>query len=558
MSSKEENNIKGKKNNRKNSSKRVSRRYDNPNPRNNGNSNFDNVSNSSRDTACNDPSWYIPTDQNLKDVASFSYNFPAGRDNGRFENLTQVEDSTLIWYKVRHANFVPGIASLKLIPAVGEAIDETSSVNIAAINMYSAIRRANSGAKNYDAPDLMSVVLAVGQVYSMMSWLYRLYGYCNVFSTQNTYLPQALVEANGVDYTSIMNNMSDFRGRLNRLALQVNAINVPKGLPIFDRWFHIYEKCYADSTTPQAQIYQAVPAGFFRRDDTTGELKLVDPLDMAAGELVTYEELIIFATDMVNALLYSEDVGTISGDVLKAFGDGGVYRLPIIPEDYSVIPTVSDEIRSQFENAVIIPFNRRDSHWSIQQDVTKAYLVATYTLMVPLHFGFLTNNKVLNFHKSDITEADTMVASRWVPFIGSCKYSADGKYIDTRIGSVGSEVAVGLTITSRGVNGTTGKIETTHLHLGSVINRSHVPAEFGADAANWVVPIAISASAFDWFPEITFVADAANPTPETDAIDNLRIYGSYLDYDRYYILDGRNIRDLNDTAIMGLFGMPNL
>lgn len=495
---------------------------------------------------CNDPEWYVPTDRNLADVASFSYNTILGQSTGNSGVYTPTGNG--------FGNYVPGIASFRLIPTIGFATDETSPVNIAAINLYSDIRRANSGAKNYDAPDLMSVILAMGQVYSCMSWLFRIYGLTNVYSSQNRYIPRALVTAQGVNFDSILENQADFRARLNTLVLQVNSIYVPKGMPLFDRWWRIYEKIYADSSTATAQIYQAIPVGFYLRDDTTGDLTFTQlPWTDANNHQLDYQTLITYATNMVNSLLYSEDVGTISGDVLKAFGDSGIYRLPMIPEDYVVTPDLSDEIRSQFENAKVFNLNLSNSSLIITQNADKAYLEASYTLINNHGCPGMSGGKLLNFHKSDITPADSMVASRFVPGVKACVYSGNGW--DITLSSVGSEIVASVIITTFQGDG------LHHFFYGgsAVINTNNKAQLPGIDYNTFFELRYISA--FDWFPEIRLYladqpAESGVPSNGTNDIDIVSYWGSILDYDKYTYLSEKNIDDLNAIATLGLFGIP--
>lgn len=537
--------------NKRNSKKRVS----GGTPRNGSKRPGSRDSRDYRDNMCNDPRWYIPTDQNLKDVATFSFNHPAGYRNGEFTRYTS--ETVGNFYTNDRSQTIPGIATLTLIPTVGTSSDETSAVNISAMNMYSAIRRANSGAKNYDAPDLMSVVLAVGSVYSCISWLFRLYGYTNVYSSQNAYVPRALIEANGVNAESLMLNQNDFRSRLNQLVLQINAINVPKGLPIFDRWFHIYEKCYADSSTPQAQIYQAAPRGFLHRRDSDGALTYVPLPYYSDNSLMDYESLIIYVNDMINSLLYSEDVGTISGDVLKAFGDSGVYKLPIIPEDYTVVPTLSDEIRSQFENATIIPVNDTYTTYEIIQNNDKAYLVTNLKYIINSEFVAPASSKLLNFHKSDINPEDVIVATRWIPGIIDSTYEEATSQCRVNFSSFGSEIASGLIITTTAIS-PDNKIVYSKTTVGSGHNLSHYNSDTASTVQNYVLGVLRQTGSFDWFPEVAWFYDSRVPSGSDLVEDIVTFVSAVVDYDRYDVIQRKNIDDLNTTAIFGLFGVPNL
>lgn len=498
----------------------------------------------------NDPQWYVPSDQILQDVANISYNLPLGLKTGNEAGYT-ISGSKFTGYTT--ADRIPGIATMYVTPTFGISTDETSAMNIAAVNLYAAIRRANSGAKNYDAPDLMQSLIAVSQAYSAVSWLIRLYGYSTTFSSMNRYIPRALVTANGVNFDSIAANLNDFRTQINLLILQLNAIHVPAGIPIFERSFMIYSKAFSDSDTPQAQIYQYAPKGFYVRNDATGELTFTRTPYAQTGDLTDYPELIVYVRNMINALLYSEDVGTISGDILKAFGESGLYTVPMIPENYSVIPSLSDEIRSQFENAVIFATDDEKSSFSITQDVDRGFLKTNYNVVTIGSEPGQVVGKFVNFHKTDITPADTMVATRLIPTTHS-EFTSDNKWKVT-IESIGSELISGFAVTTLATNSNGQSVFINEPFSTSVIvfnNTKFNISRTGFDA----VQIIGAASAFDWFPELRLyiqVKDVAAGAAPTEALNYL---GSVIDYDRGVYIDAYRLALMNDTAVFGLFGVP--
>lgn len=515
-------------------------------------------SNSKRNTASidhkfNDPKWYVPNDQLVKDVASFSFNTPIGVSNG---NRDGYQKYTLTPFPASYTgDRVSGVASLVLTPTVGIATAQTSALNIAATNLYAAIRRANSGAKNYDAPDLMSVVLAVSSAYSCISWLQRLYGLANVYSSQNRYIPKAIIEANGVDFTSIVNNLASFRSGLNLLTLQLNALYIPKGIWLTERWFKLYEKVFTDSSTSKAQIYQYVPSGFYSRDDTTGDLSLatlsftINP----SSERYSYEYLLNYARELINKLLYSEDVGTICGDVYKAFGAEGVYSIPLIPEDYVVLPTDADDIRSQFENAKVLNVDWLKSSVAIQQSADKQFLKATYTIRTVQECGAVVGGKWLNFHHENVTPEDTMVATRLIPGVSQSVYLNATSVWQIQFSSLGSEFASNLNIVIIGEGETSPNVFTSVGYCLTIKEDPDSPMfASGLECIAKLVP----AAAFDWFPEIKMFIATVGSIKDYSSAKNLSYVGSIMDYDQGTFLSLENVDRLNETAILGLFGVP--
>lgn len=56
---------------------------------------------------------------------------------------------------------------------------------------------------------------------------------------------------------------------------------------------------------------------------------------------------------IIASLQTSEDIGTMSGDILKAFGENAMFKLESIAEDFSVTPIYSQEVLSQINSAKI-------------------------------------------------------------------------------------------------------------------------------------------------------------------------------------------------------------
>lgn len=500
---------------------------------------------------CNDSSWYIPTDQNVKDVANFSYNTILGYDtnNANIYTIDSIESQT--------ERVIPGIATYFMLPTVGISTDETSAMNIAAVDLYGSIRRHISGSRSYDPSDLMQVIIGIASCYSALNWAFRIYGLCNTYSSQNRYIPRYLVQAQKVNFDDVLAHMADFRSTLNRLALQIASINVPKNIPLFDRWWHIYDKIYADSNTPQAQIYLCAPSGFLYREDTSGSLSFHQLPAFVTDKLMTVDDITTYLTQQVNSLLYSEDVGTISGDVLRAFGDSGVYRINMIEESYSVVPDLSDEIREQLENARLFCLDLSRTGFTISQDTTKKYLETNYTLSGYPTFGFYGGNKCLNFHKTSISNEDALTASRLIPGVASVTFNSNNEW-DITLSSTGSEIVAQCVITTCLPNMEGKPVAVENNYIAGTIFKDQEAEGLGVSFRH-LTTIAAKVSAFDWFPEVR-LGRCYIPTPNANSNDyeSLRYESSILDWDRYTMLSEQSIDLLNLTSTFGLFGVPRV
>lgn len=512
---------------------------------------------------CNDPSWYVPTDQNISDVANYSLNNILGTDyklDSTYRKSQAVSATAGYGYTA-----VPGVYSIMLCPSVGVSQDPGSAVNMAATDLYNEIRRANSGTKVYDAPDCMQLMIAVASVYSMISWAQRLYGIANVYSSTNAYLPRTLLEANMVDPNSILGNMNTFRTRLNNLVLQANTFNVPKTIPLFQRWYSMYTKVYADSNSPRAQLYQYIPYGFYVYDDKSTDLMLRQVTKSNYTNSLTYEDVLDYIEHAINQLVYSEDARTISADIEKAFGAGGLYNLGMIDESYSVIPDLSDEMRSQIMNArIVFPAIWKKEGLpivnSVSQDPTRTYLTSNFYIDINAKYCGNEGGWWLNTHSSTLAPQEVMTSTRLIPVYENESYSktTNGnetyEWVRARLHSCGSEVPV-AGIISTNTLGTTGELHTVHTACAT----SNLLPKSGADNA-LIAKISMNAT-FDWSPRMNFyhLTSASADALKSGSVNaQISYLSSHFDYDNGCMLSPEDLERLHNTALLGEFGIPKI
>lgn len=399
----------------------------------------------------NDWRWYAQNEQLLKDAASFPYSYPLGN------RLNLGGDVAIDVNK----GSVPGIMAIHTAPTFGWADNPNSPINVAARNIYSYVRHANSGHANYDAPDLMLYLCAMDNLYSYIAYLKRIYGVVATYSYTNRYYPKAIVEAMGVNFSHVQSNLADFRAAINVMAVKVGSMCVPASMSYFAKHMWMYDGYYLDGDQDKAQTYMFVPDGFFvysLNGDGAGMLDY-SPLPYAAGsnkptmvdesDLLTTHQLIEYGNTLLDPILSSEDMNIMSGDILKAFGSGELYKVDGISETYTVLPSYDTEVLQQIENLSLIG-SFADDHAVLLQDtsVGGGFLIFTPSFQHPYAFPsevathpgynvFLANN-FINFHHGDVTPADTMEASRMSNIAHEVNYEDNTLTYHT----FGSEVAM--------------------------------------------------------------------------------------------------------------------
>lgn len=481
----------------------------------------------------NDPKWYIPNEQLLNDAAAIPYSIPLG--NSIDIGLPTGDDASATF-----ARTVPGVMTFHMYAGPGRSNSVPDAINVAANMIYSKIRANISGTRPYDAPDVMMYLMGADHAYMFLSWMQRLYGIMNVYSSVNRYLPKALIDAQGVDFDNLRDNLSNFRYYINNFALQLASLYVPADLPIFKRHYWLYQNVWTDSESAMSQIYLYAPAGFGTYEEKTSEkggtIKFNGSYQYGKATKWSVPAITVFGDRLLEKLIYSEDVGTICGDIRRTYGESNSLVPSTIDEAYSVVPAYNKEVLSQIENTFCIGTQyststiksldvvqdpatnniRWNLNFTLKNDAFGKILKEFYTQ---------PHSYYLSSHGTATTPADNIVMTRFMN--AALEYSGQ----DMTVTSCGSEIVLDILIAS--VEGENIEYRT----LSSVISKTDVGR-------------AILISKFDWHP-IFYVFDT---TPGSDG--KFKYAGVLGDLDTFTLIPRTQLVRLNDMACMGLFNVP--
>lgn len=480
----------------------------------------------------NDPMWYAKNEQILRDAASFSYNKPLG-------TAIPYPFAQTSYTAVDSALVVPGLMAHYYLPTIGNSIASDSPANLAANNIYSYVRYMNSGAKNYDQADIMLYLLAMDSVYMLWNWMKRVYGYMRTYSQQNWYLPKALAAADRVDFDDIMQNLADFRAFLNVAAAQISSFCVPAVMPFFIRHSWMCSNVYKDSDIAKAQLYMFVPIGFYQLEETTSKYgtSLIRATDNRnAGNPATwfkFADMKSMMNILLSKLAYSEDIGVMSGDILKAYGQDKLFKLTPVDPDYTVVPVYNEEVLNQMHNSDANDYGDYNSVMKITQDPSTGFLVWNPTVII--NRNHITKNHLINMPWETVTPANTMVGTRLKVVLEPSSTPNQG-YIK----SCGTELIVGRVmfyLKDGIINPVMYTDNIAYLTVGS----SNLVNELRALSM---------ISQFDWHPLIELIY--------TDTSGNEQYLGKLGDISNYTIMSDENLEQLNLTAIMSEFNIPQL
>lgn len=515
--------------------------------------------------ASNDVRWYANNPELLRSAASIPFSTTTGLPIpfGSFDQHT-------------NQNAVPGVCAIKWRPSIGGAFND--AINQAANSTYSFVVHANSRNKSYDAPDLMLMILAGANLFSMLGHGIRAYGVMRTFDQRNAYLPEALITAMGFNYDDLKSNLSDMWFGLNELIARISQIWIPNTFPLIERWFWMNSNVYIDSSSVKGQFYIFRPSyylvyheeGDYFADDHVASLNYTAWYSSTSkSEQLTWAEYLKAMNAMFKPLLNSQDRGMIFGDILKAYGADKLYGMPAITSDYQIVPIYDREVLTQIENATAF----KQAPESITQDPTtndiyeKYYTPATQSVTYPdWSSGVIVPpaTQILNFHQMEVpTPEQVMVATRLK--CAGVAPTANGKgltgYIGTQAGGV-------LPATS-GTEVCTEFIYYTHnydVENGRTLSPYRTLNVYNAALDGWT-PWFIWTS-FDWAPWIYVIPNVAQPwssvnTPVNKEVVealNAKLYPEYGigDYDMYTTINIEELKKMHQTAVYSEFGVPTI
>lgn len=527
----------------------------------------------------NDKSWYNENAQLVKDVASISFNNPLGQTFPTMFNK---------YTNGRTAKAgAPGIMVLRFMPTVGALSKNgtASTADIAAKSLYSYVRYANSGSRNYESTDLMMYLLAVTEGYSYYAYLTRLYSLLTTCKSENRYYVDGMIKAVGADPKDLRLHIADLRSYINSLAVRLNSLYIPKDLPYMQRHVWMNTSIFKDAPVKKSQEYLFLQKDFLKYDDFAGKLTVFPATveessygdyayDFKPNAQFTYNQLVNTGDLIINSLIHSEDAGIMGGDILKAYGEGNMAYASIIPEDYHIESAYHYEVLTQIHNAMFsgmpttgfsdsdrlhlfdiyqTSINQVDflaqgkPYYNSNDDAISGTNAIGFGIPATLgltqehviSYGVNTDNTIVNFEQDVVTPDDVMVATR-------LQFVADGEHFFTMgdgqasiqcgcINDMGSEIAIDYSTITLGDSPSTFEI---YSGLATIIDLNSLPG---------VINRVATICNFDWHPR--FIVLGADT--RTAAL-------GFSDLANYTTISDQTKQNLNYVALLSEFGISKL
>lgn len=499
----------------------------------------------------NDPSWYNLDKQLVKDVASVSYGQPLGSPiNPQY------------WKSNKYV--APGMMAIHFIPSIGiTGKTDNVPINVAAKNVYAYVRYANSGARNYEAVDLMLYILAMDNAIMQLQFLKTLYSIALTAKGENWYYGKSMLTllTSSTTAQEILDNLAQFRAAINTYAVRLNSFYVPNTMPIVQRHAWLVGNIFKDYDVKKSQTYHFVPEVFYTYDDVKGKLNpnFTPYSDLHIGSYEGLSGIYTMMNTMINALTTSEDIGIMSGDILKAYGESKILYIESIDESFHIEATYSAEVLSQLNAATLVGAcddgEIGDFGVDIYQDDQGNIIMGSATsktnvVTIPNLTNALTastavlNPLVINMYKDDVTPDDTMVASRLMAIVEAGTTNGS-----RNVTACGTEICLFAQI----LQGIDGMAPTTHTYYWQQ------SLSITTSTADSLIKSYFNKfnlySKFAWAPRVS--GNATGGTGVTNWTSTCLFYDS-MDLANYASISEADLIAMHGVALLSEFGVPLL
>lgn len=566
----------------------------------------------------NDKSWYAEDPQLVKDAASLSYCTPLGKAfkvgaGHRYNGRT-----------------VPGVMRIGYIPTVGNTTSgvttltqaEDSDYVIAMQDLYAWIRHRNSGARNYERSDLAMYIEAISSLYQSIAISFRAYSLALTSKNKNYYYYKRMLAAAGFDIDDMDTyGLANFRMQVNKIIKKAKQFNLPAVMPLMQRRLWMTMNIFKDCEIHRSSEYIMLPDVYYVwSENGVGHLeahafpwacRLTESLSGSGSQPSTQEvptctcqQFFKILNDMLGAIVDSEDVGIISGDIAKAYGDESLFYLEWLTEDYHIESEYSEEVLSQIAGATACGslYKSTDtsgnptciSSWTLGQ-VNNNIVIGNFdTTGQPvsgkrsclLYSGAAVSPEAWNstsatsaslqlqkseyfvdMYKDDVTPDDNMVATRLTAgynAVFETTSNAQGKVTRAdlyhEIVNFGTEVVttltvlMNLTVTPSGSTGGLNDTTVTYCDGMTIFGTSNVDNLQGLQilltSLIYLAWYTWTTVKFDWGPRTDlFVINLANSLAWA-----VHMYSNY-DLQNFALIADTTLQNMHTTATISLWGL---
>lgn len=457
----------------------------------------------------NDVSWYSRNPALLHAVASIPFPYRPG----------MVVPWATSQYGLNSCS-IPGILSIRWMPTVGHSETATDPASIVGKEIFAKVREKFSGSIDIDAPDFVIYLMCLDSMFAYIAHLKRIYRILTAYTSENHYIPDALLQALGFSNDQIV-DMKEHRMQLfqviNELVYMTRKFNIPAVFDIINRHYWLNDNVYMDDNTINSQFYVFACDTYYKYVlGTWNEVKVGNAqyttLNVPNTKVVEY--LFEFGRGLIDSLAGSDDAYIISGYLMRAYEGTPVFSVDELRLDEVLVPVYEPEVLMQIENAqpILYPVDMISSTGLVISGSVGQNPDTNAVVCVPKVVGTLESDPISTYRlslenflsiRSDMpTVADVTLATRLKMGIANYEYVPGSKTLTYDV-VCGSEI-----------------VRDMNLWMYTELNMPSTPTANGrsltkypiygfnlitsADAVNYA-RIASFIQSFDWHPILSLM-----------------------------------------------------
>lgn len=366
-----------------------------------------------RNGRSNDPNWYFTNADIANQASQFSFNQFLGQRVDLLPEANGVHRLITPTVMVAYLNPCPGW--------VEELNPLSAGINMQGLKLFTTLSSRNAKTTNYAPQDVTTLMLAMGELISLIEVGRRAFGLAFTYNQRNRMFPQEVLKAMGFEPKDFLTNLADYRLKFNSLITMINKIPFPSNIAYFDKCAKLYKSVYLDRMQAMAQVFAYMPCTTWKFDEAYSEqgsgLRTVNAWNNGLPKTFTdYYQLV---EELAHAIMTSATFNYIYADVLNYVSKFNIPLLNIeyLMEGYSVVPEYNENALLQFNNGFAIrePLKAPSSGYTAGNDVVPNVELncIEYRPCWESTVPDLSLNKIINFSSDVPTIEDRIEATRF-------------------------------------------------------------------------------------------------------------------------------------------------
>lgn len=254
------------------------------------------------------------------------------------------------------------VLSLAINPSPGLTTGaDDAGINIAGRRTYTRLSAGNAKTTNYAPQDVTTLILAIGEIISMIEVAKRAFRVVYTYDVRNKSVPRGIIRAMGFDPEMLdEGKIGPLRIDLNVAINSFNQIPIMKNISYFAKCAEVYANYYSDSESRMSQYYLFSPYSTWILDETGSEqgsvLRTENVLLGTTSSMQKMGDFIATIKRMIRAISDSSTFGYIYADILRLVPDADQYKVALLMENEILLPVYDPMKLLQIHNSTSTGF----------------------------------------------------------------------------------------------------------------------------------------------------------------------------------------------------------